>query len=104
MTRMRRVLLLACLAGLAWFATPGIIPAPAFAQAPPAGGWKSEFEAVCAKTQDAMLLSSDELRSLVERCDKLKPLVEALSEPERKVYSKRLAACRSLYAYVLESR
>jgi hypothetical protein len=67
-------------------------------------GWKQEFEAVCAQTQDAMALPTSELLSLVGRCDKLKPLVDALEESERKVYSRRLKACRDLYAFVLETR
>jgi hypothetical protein len=70
----------------------------------PADGWRKEFEDLCSRTQDAMVLKDDELRSLVERCDRLKPALDALSEPERKAYSRRLAACRNLYAYVLESR
>jgi hypothetical protein len=76
------------------------VPAAAQAQAV----WKQEFEEICAKTQDAMALSSEELKSLVERCDRLRPAIEALDESERKVYSRRLCACRDLYAYVLESR
>jgi hypothetical protein len=67
-------------------------------------GWKEEFEDVCKSTQDAMSLSSDELRALVERCDKLKPALEALEESARKVYTRRLKACRDLYAFVLETR
>lgn len=65
--------------------------------------WRREFEEVCSKTQNAMALSADELRSLLGRCDKLQPLVEALEESERKVYSRRLRACRDLYAFVLET-
>lgn len=65
--------------------------------------WKAEFEDICSKTQDAMALGADELRSLVARCDKLKPKVEALGETERKVYLRRLQSCRDLYAFVLES-
>lgn len=68
------------------------------------GGWKEEFEEVCSKTQDAMSLGTGELRSLIERCDKLKPAVDALEESARKVYTRRLSACRELYAFVLETR
>jgi len=92
---------LLCLAALLG---PTFVPTIPAAQAPAASDWKKEFEEVCAKTQDAMLLSQDELRELVRRCDALKPRLEALGESERKVYLKRLSACRNLYAYVLESR
>jgi hypothetical protein len=66
--------------------------------------WKKEFDDVCAQTQDAMALSSDELRALVTRADKLVPQLEALDESQKKVYSRRLKACRDLYQFVLETR
>jgi hypothetical protein len=66
--------------------------------------WKNEFEDICSKTQDAMMFTPDELRTLIARCDKLKPLIEKLDETQRKVYSKRLQLCRDLLAFVLESK
>jgi hypothetical protein len=66
--------------------------------------WRKEFDEVCAKTQDAMALGVDELKSLVARCDQLKPQLEKLDESSRKVFTKRLQACRDLYQFVLESR
>lgn len=65
--------------------------------------WRKEFDEVCARTQDAMDLTAMELRSLIERCDKLKPTIEALDDSQRKVFLKRLQMCRDLYAFVLES-
>jgi hypothetical protein len=69
-----------------------------------ADDWKAEFEAVCAKTQDAMVLSTDELKDLVARCDRLKPAIDALEPSPRKVFGKRLQACRDLYQFVLDTR
>jgi hypothetical protein len=66
--------------------------------------WRAEFDDICAKTQDAMALSPDELRRLVERSDALLPVLEKLPEPERKVFTRRLQACRNLYAFVLETK
>jgi len=66
--------------------------------------WRKEFDEVCAMTQDAMTLTAEELRGLIERCDKLKPAIEALDESERKVFLKRLQMCRDLYVFVLESK
>ena len=66
--------------------------------------WRKEFDDVCSKTQDAMVFTPDELRDLVARCDKLRPVVEKLEESQRKVYLKRLRLCRDLYLFVLESR
>ena len=101
-----RLLVAVALGAAAWSVGPGgwTGGAVASAQAPAADGWKKEFEEVCAKTQDAMALPVAELEALVERCDRLKPAIEALGESERKVYARRLAACRNLYAYVLGSR
>jgi hypothetical protein len=70
----------------------------------PADAWRAEFDAICAKTQDAMTLSTRELKSLVERCHKLMPVIEKLDESQRKVFTTRLSACRKLYAFVLETR
>lgn len=69
-----------------------------------AQNWKDEFDDVCSKTQDAMLLTDDELQGLIDRCDKLKPLIEKLDGAQARVYLKRLAMCRDLYEYVLRSR
>ena len=64
--------------------------------------WKQEFEEVCGKTEDSMGMTADELKTLMARCDKLKPLIEAQEETTRKVYLRRLQMCRDLLAYVLE--
>jgi hypothetical protein len=69
-----------------------------------ADDWKKEFEDVCGKTQDAMALPTEEVKALVVRCDALKPAIDGLDESARKVYSRRLKACRDVYLYVLEYR
>lgn len=66
--------------------------------------WRVEFDDICSKTQDAMVVPSEKLKNLVDRCDKLKPRIEKLNESQRKVYLKRLQLCRDLYFFVLESR
>jgi TolA-binding protein len=66
--------------------------------------WKKEFEDICSKSQNAMAFSEDQLRNLIERCDKLKPLIEDLDERPRKIYLKRLRMCRGLFLFVLESK
>lgn len=105
MARPRSLVLAAALAGagVATSVWPGVA-AQGQAPAPAKDAWKREFEDVCSKTQDAMTLSSDELRSLIERCDKLKPLVEGLADSQRRVFSKRLRDCRAVYQFVLDSR
>ncbi len=100
-----RTLARSLVAALALVLPPAAVRAAAPAPSPAAAqDWKKEFEEVCAKTQDAMALPLDELRTLVARCDRLKPRIEGLDESQRKVYSRRLQVCRDLYQFVLDSR
>ncbi len=66
-------------------------------------GWKAEFDDICVKTDEATTLPKAEVKSLIERCDKLKPRIEALEESARKVYLKRLQMCKDLFVYALET-
>jgi hypothetical protein len=66
--------------------------------------WRKEFDEICSKTENAMAFSVEEVRSLIDRCDALKPRIEKLEEPQRKVTLKRLQMCRVLYAFVLEMK
>ncbi|HEX8926729.1 MAG TPA: hypothetical protein VF786_13105 [Terriglobales bacterium] len=63
-----------------------------------------EFDEVCSRTQDSMLLSKNELKDLVRRCDALVPKLPKLDESRRKVYARRLEQCRGLFAYVLDTK
>jgi len=65
--------------------------------------WKAEFDDICGRTSDAMALSKDEVKGLIERCDRLKPRIEKLDESTAKVNLKRLKMCRDLFVFVLES-
>ena len=85
-------------------ATADARPARGLAAARAEEDWFVEFEDVCSRTQDAMTLSTDELRALLGRCEKLKPRIEALDPSRKKVYARRLQLCRDLYQFVLESR
>jgi hypothetical protein len=102
--RTRGAALLCCALALGALGPPLAGGGRLLARASAAEDWRAEFEDVCSKTQDAMALSSDELRALVARCDALKPKVEALDPSQRKVYERRLQLCRELYTFVLGSR
>lgn len=65
--------------------------------------WRAEFDRLCGKTEQSMDLPVAELRELVERCEKLRPRIEASGDPQAKVYVKRLEACRKVFAFVIES-
>ncbi len=67
--------------------------------------WKEEYATVCAKTQNAMTLSSEELKNYIDRCDKLQDRINELGlqgATARKVYAKRLKMCRDLYDFALK--
>lgn len=66
--------------------------------------WRGELEELCARTNDAMTFSPEELKRLVEKCDGLKKRLDELDESSRKVYGKRLKMCRDFYAFMLESK
>lgn len=66
--------------------------------------WRTGFDDACAKTTDAMALSINELKSLIEKCEQLQKVIESQDETVRKVYLKRLQMCRNLYAFVLEAK
>ena len=74
-------------------------PASAYA----AEEWRAEFDDICGRTSDAMSLSKEEVKGLIERCDKLKPRIEKLDESAAKVFLRRLKTCRDLFVFVFES-
>ena len=64
--------------------------------------WRSEFDDICGRTDTAMSLTRQELKELVERCDKLRPRIEKLDETTSKVFLRRLKMCRDLFQFMLE--
>lgn len=103
MNRAGRVVVIALIVAAIPCLTPVQFPGAAMVlPAQAEEGWQAEFEAVCGKSDESMSMTRDELKALMARCDKLKPLIEAQEETTRKVYLKRLQMCRDLLAYVLE--
>jgi len=107
MKRSVRIVSIGIAAALFVTETPSLTGQPSFG--PPIllaeeGGWKAEYDSVCAKTDIAMTLSGEELKALITRCDQLKPKIEAEEESTRKVYLRRLQMCRELYKFVLEAK
>ena len=66
--------------------------------------WKDEFSDITSKTINSMALSTEALQALVERCDKLQPIIEGLEATPRKIYLKRLIKSKSIFNFVIESR
>ena len=66
--------------------------------------WRTDFDAACAQSNVAMILTIPELRKLIEQCDRLQKILEEQEETVRKVYLKRLQMCKNLYIFVLETK
>jgi len=103
LARLARALALATALAAALAGAPRLRP-PGLPAALAEPAWQAEFADVCSRTQDAMTFGVAELQALVARCDQLRPQVEALEGPQRKVYLKRLQTCRDLYQFMLDSR
>ena len=71
---------------------------------PSSEAWKDEFSDITSKTVNSLALSTEALQALVERCDKLQPVIEGLEATPRKVYLKRLMKSKSIFNFVIESR
>jgi len=66
--------------------------------------WRTEFDNICVKTEESMTLKLEELKDLVSRCEKLKPVIEASDNPQKKVFLLRLEKCKKLFIYVINSK
>lgn len=64
--------------------------------------WRVEFDYLCSKTEEAIHMTTEDLKDLVARCDKLKSVIEASDNPQKKVFLKRLDMCRNLFIYTIE--
>ncbi len=71
---------------------------------PAPSAWEAEFEAIRAKTPEAMAFSQEELRQLLADCDRMKLQIENLPESPRKVFRKRLEMTRNLFQFVLQEK
>jgi len=69
-----------------------------------ADSWVAEFEDICSKTDVSDSLSTETLQSLIDRCDKLKTIIESSDNVQKKVYLFRLDKCRRLFSYSVEVR
>ncbi len=66
--------------------------------------WRTDFDAACAQSDDAMAFSIPELKKLIEQCDRVQNSIEAQEDTVRKVFLRRLQMCRNLYVFVLETK
>ncbi|NOY52312.1 MAG: hypothetical protein GXP58_01675 [Deltaproteobacteria bacterium] len=70
----------------------------------PAETWKSEFEKICANVPTASSLSTERIRQLIKESNQLTKTVEAVQDPQKKVYLFRLKKCRNFFQFILNGR
>jgi hypothetical protein len=66
--------------------------------------WKPSFEEICSKVQATDNLSTAELAALIDKADKLAPVIQASDSPSKKVYILRLKKCRSLFEFIIDTK
>jgi hypothetical protein len=66
--------------------------------------WKPAFEDICWKVQETDNLSIAELTTLIEKADKLMPVIQASDSPSKKVYLLRLKKCRALFEFIIDTK
>jgi hypothetical protein len=64
--------------------------------------WNDEFEEICSMVQIGDTLTREELRTLIERADRLMPKIQSSDHPSRRIYIFRLKKCRSFFLYIIE--
>lgn len=75
-----------------------------FSPALSAQSWIEDFDSICAQAEFAESLPTPKLKGLIAESDKLLGVIEASSDPRKKVYIFRLKKCRSLFEYILDLR
>jgi hypothetical protein len=74
--------------------------APSYAEE----NWKASFEEVCGKVQGADSMSEQEIKAMMDMADKLMPVIQASSDPGKKVFLIRLKRCRGVYEFMLDTK
>ena len=78
---------------LCWFL---IVPSHIFANS-----WQEEFERLCGATEQTENLSVEQVKDLINDCDKLLKVVQEQGGKQKKVYLFRLTKCRNFFEYVV---
>lgn len=67
-----------------------------------AASWKEDFERICSYADDVTELDPANLTALISESDQLLKAIEALGDPQKKVYIFRLKKCRNFFQYMLD--
>jgi hypothetical protein len=64
--------------------------------------WKARFEEICAQTEVATSLPSDQLRKLIRDSHELIDTLSTVEDPSAKVYVFRLKMCLDFFQFALD--
>jgi hypothetical protein len=64
--------------------------------------WLDEFEDICSQVEVVNSLEREEIQRLVDRCDKLMPVIESSDDRKKKVYLFRLKKARDMFEATLQ--
>ena len=66
--------------------------------------WKESFEEICGQVQGAESMTDQQIKAMMEKADKLMPVIQASNDPGKKVFLIRLKRCRGVYEFMLDTR
>lgn len=85
---------------LLFFSTICLFPFTSYADET---AWRKEYNSICGNRQEAVVLSKEELVSLIDKCDHLLYVINASENPRKKIYIFRLTKCRNFYRYLADT-
>jgi hypothetical protein len=89
---------------LAVFIAAGMIALLAAPLATAEENWKESFDEICGKVQSADSMSEQDIKTMMERADKLAPVIQTSTDPRKKVFLLRLKRCRGVYEFMLDTK
>lgn len=66
--------------------------------------WREEYNSICGKSHEAVLLSREDLMDRLERCNKLLNIIHASDNPRKKIYIFRLEKCSNFFQYLMDAK
>jgi len=66
--------------------------------------WMDEYNIICGDTQEAVQLPGEEIKTLIDKCDKLLNKIKAADNPRKKIFIFRIEKCRNFYQFIANSK
>jgi hypothetical protein len=66
--------------------------------------WREEYNSICGKSHEMVLLSKEDLMTRIDRCKTLLNVIKATDDPSKKIYTFRLEKCINFYQYLIDKK